>query len=64
MNAATVFGLCAAVAVGLGLYGLKSVLPPGTSRILQRGTQELARLPSPEGPTGQHRGNESAGSAE
>jgi hypothetical protein len=49
---------------GLGLYGLKSVLPPGTSRILQRETQELAQLPSAEGPTGQHRGNESAGSAE
>jgi hypothetical protein len=49
---------------GLGLYGLKSVLPPGTSRILQRETQELAQLPSPERPTGQHRGNESAGSTE
>ena len=49
---------------GLGLYGLKSVLPPGTSRIMQRETQELAQLPPGEGPTGQHRGNESAGSAE
>jgi hypothetical protein len=49
---------------GIGLYGLKSVLPPGTSRILQRETQELAQLPSAEGPTGQRRHNESAGSAE
>lgn len=48
----------------LGLYGLKSVLPPGTSRILQRETQELAQLPSAERPTGQHPGNEPAGSAE
>jgi hypothetical protein len=49
---------------GLGLYGLRSVLPPGTSRILQRETQELAQLPPAEGPAGRHRGNESAGSAE
>jgi hypothetical protein len=49
---------------GVGLYGLKSVLPPGTSRILQREAQELAQLPSAEGLTGQHPGNESAGSAE
>jgi hypothetical protein len=49
---------------GVGLYGLKSVLPPGTSRILQRETRELAQSPSAEGLTGQHRGNESAGTAE
>jgi hypothetical protein len=52
------------MAPGLGLYGLKSVLPPGTSRILQREAQELAQLRSAEGLTGRHRGNESAGSAE
>src|SRR5579859_243871 len=34
---------------GIGLYGLRSVLPPGTSRILQREMQELAQLPSAEG---------------
>lgn len=49
---------------GLALYGLKSVLPPGTSRILQREAQERAQLPSAEGPTRQRPGNESAGGAE
>jgi hypothetical protein len=44
---------------GIGLYGLKSVLPPGVSRILQREAQELAQLPSPEGLTGQHQSKES-----
>jgi hypothetical protein len=49
---------------GLGLYGLRSVLPPGTSRILQREEQELGQLPSAERLTGQHPGHESAGSTE
>ena len=43
---------------GLAIYGLKSVLPPGVSRILQREAQELAQLPS-EIQTWEHRGNES-----
>ena len=43
---------------GLAIYGLKSVLPPGVSRILQREAQELAQLPS-ERQTWEHRGNES-----
>jgi hypothetical protein len=43
---------------GLGLYGLKSVLPPGVSRTLQREAQELASLPPTEGEGG-HQGNES-----
>jgi hypothetical protein len=46
---------------GVGLYGPKSVLPPGTSRILQREAQELAQSPSEVGLAGQHGGNESAG---
>jgi hypothetical protein len=48
----------------LGLYGLKSVLPPGTSRLLQREVQELGQLPSAERLTVQHPGYESAGSTE
>jgi hypothetical protein len=48
----------------LGLYGLKSVLPPGTSRLLQREVQELGQLPSAERLTGQLPGYESAGSTE
>jgi hypothetical protein len=40
----------------LGIYGLKSVLPPGTSRILQREAQEQAQQPSGNGPAGQHQG--------
>jgi hypothetical protein len=42
---------------GLGLYGLKSVLPPGVSRILQREAQELAEPPLAEGMTEQHQEN-------
>jgi hypothetical protein len=49
---------------GLGLYGLKSVLPAGTSRILQREAQEQAQLSSAEGLTRRRPGNESAGGAE
>jgi hypothetical protein len=48
---------------GIGIHGLKSVLPPGVSRILQREAQELAQLPS-EGQTGERRGDESPGSPE
>lgn len=48
----------------LGLYGVRSVLPPGTSRILQREAQERAQLPSAGSLTGQPRANESAGGAE
>lgn len=40
---------------GLGIYGLKSVLPPGVSRILQREAQEMAQLP-PEGQPGEAKG--------
>ena len=47
--------------IKLGLYGLKSVLPPGTSRILQREIQEQAQLPSAQRRTGEHPDNESAG---
>jgi hypothetical protein len=49
---------------GIGLYGLKSVLPPGVSRILQREAQDLAQLPSVEGLAKPRPGNESTGSAE
>jgi hypothetical protein len=49
---------------GLGLYGLKSVLPPGTSRILQREAQEQAQFPPAEGLTRRRPGNDSAGGAE
>lgn len=49
---------------GIGLYGVRSVLPPGTSRILQREAQERTRPPSADELTGQHPGNEPAGSAE
>lgn len=45
---------------GLAIYGLKSVLPPGVSRILQREAQELAQLPSEE-QTAEHRDDESPG---
>lgn len=48
----------------LGLYGLRSVLPPGTSRILQRESQERAQLLQTEGSTGRQPGNKLAGSAE
>jgi hypothetical protein len=43
------------IASGLAIYGLRSVLPPGVSRILQREGQELAQSP-PEGQTSEHRG--------
>jgi len=46
------------------LYTLKSVLPPGASRILQRETQELAQLPSAERLPKRYPDNESARSAE
>jgi hypothetical protein len=52
------------ISSGLGLYGVRSVLPPGTSRILQREARERAQLPSAEGLTAQPPGNESAGGAE
>jgi hypothetical protein len=48
---------------GLAIYGLKSVLPPGVSRILQREAQELAQLPSAE-QAGEHLGDESPASPE
>jgi hypothetical protein len=48
----------------LGLYGLKSVLPPGVSRILQREAQELPHPPSAEGQTGPHQADDSPKSAE
>jgi hypothetical protein len=54
----------AEVTSGLGLYGLKSVLPPGVSRILQREAQDLAQLPSAEGLTGPRRGKEAPGSVQ
>jgi hypothetical protein len=52
------------IAPGIGLYGLKSVLPPGVSRILQREAQDLAQSPSAEGLTGQRQGEETLRSAE
>jgi hypothetical protein len=48
----------------IGLYGVRSVLPPGTSRILQREAQERTRPLSADEVTGQHPGNGPAGSAE
>jgi hypothetical protein len=53
-----------AITSGLGLYGVKSVLPPGTSRILQREAQDPGRSLSTERLTRQHPGSEAAGSAE
>jgi hypothetical protein len=47
-----------------GLFGVKSVLPPGASRILQREAQELAQLPSAARPPERHPSKDSAGSAE
>jgi hypothetical protein len=49
------------VTSGAAIYGLKSVLPPGTSRILQREAQDLAQLPSAERPTGPYPESPSAG---
>jgi hypothetical protein len=49
---------------GFAIYGLKSVLPPGASRILQREAQDLAHLPSPEGLARQRPHNQSTPRAE
>jgi hypothetical protein len=48
----------------IGLYGVRSVLPPGTSRILQREAQERAQPLSADELTEQHPGKEPAGSGE